>query len=772
MLSSSRKNAKKLVLKAKKLPYARFSGYPIKTKAVRKKSTATKKENRMQHIMSAIFSLACGFVFGYTSFPFSVYPVGTAFIIASGKYTFFSYIGASLAAIFCPSEAAAIFAINSLAFFSRGFMTSYNFDDSIPSKIAVSTLLSVVCSAIFVLSGSFSGYYLSKALCFLISVPSITFAFLSVTKFGKNPTINGSFCAACFVVVFVLSQVPSQKFFPSVFLSSFIILFSALGGGAVYGLLLGLVCGIACTGQSLSASIALPMGIAGFFAGICGKQKKAGALMCFSFVFVLVFLYTHSIYDPLSVALSAVSGAILFLPASDFLPKLFVNEKTVIFGGGEKTSKKYEKISHALSKVSDIVYNVSDKLKYPSEHEIRESIRHVTSAFCSDCAMCERCYSRKLYEKENVEDIVCLRLSSGGLDKKDLPEKYADSCIRLSEMVDKLNDSYARLVNDRFRDNKTEILASEYSSMARLIKYTSQKEKADNAKDELLEERARKALAAIGVRFSSVQAYGTRIKTVDVLGVKIDKFPCSSIELADYMSEKCGYLFSEPEYIGCGEKMIMRMKRRRKIKLEYARSACAKGGNSVNGDSVNFFESDEHYFYALISDGMGSGRSAALTSRLTSIFLEKLLTTGTHKNVTLELLNNLLLSKNDESFATVDLLEVDLLTGDALFIKAGAAPAYIVRASKLYKIASYTPPAGIIRSFNAESTKFTLEKGDSVLMLSDGIVQSSDDAPWLCEMLSFDNTDDPARLSEKILSKARKINLREDDMTCVAVTVV
>ena len=82
------------------------------------------------------------------------------------------------------------------------------------------------------------------------------------------------------------------------------------------------------------------------------------------------------------------------------------------------------------------------------------------------------------------------------------------------------------------------------------------------------------------------------------------------------------------------------------------------------------------------------------------------------------------------------------------------------------------PPAGIIRSFNAENTRFTLEKGDTVMMLSDGIVQSCDEVPWLCELLSADKGEDPARLAERVLNKARRINLREDDMTCVAVRVI
>jgi hypothetical protein len=57
-------------------------------------------------------------------------------------------------------------------------------------------------------------------------------------------------------------------------------------------------------------------------------------------------------------------------------------------------------------------------------------------------------------------------------------------------------------------------------------------------------------------------------------------------------------------------------------------------------------------------------------------------------------------------------------------------------------------------------------------MLSDGIVQSSDEVPWLCEMMSCGAEISPSELCEKILYKARKFNLRDDDMTCVAVKVV
>ncbi len=742
------------------------------SRADKARITREKKSTKTSALLSAVFHALCGFILGCARLPYGIYPCGTALIFSSGRNCFFSYFGASLACVTYPYGIAPAFAVNTIAFFARALFSSYDFNERPQRKLLLSSLLSVLCAFVTAAVGVFEKEYVLTALSYAVCLPAITYALCSVTSFPKSDgvTVNGSFCAVCFIAVFAVSYISFPLFSIAVFFSVLLTLFSALRGGSVHGLLVGLICGIACSGMTLSAVLALPLGIAGFTAGLCDRRKRRQAIFCFVSLFtILSFLFsTNDIRRCLS---GALAGSVVFIPISGALPKIFESSRP-LFSPIFKDDAKYEKLSHAFSSISDMVYNVSDKLKYPSEQEIREQVQKTFNSICGGCAMYESCYSRKLYESENVEDIICERLLSGGLKKSDLPEKYADSCIKLSEIVEKLNDSYTRLINDHFRDNKTEILASEYSSMARLIKYTSQKEKTDITPDPILEEKARCALATIGVRFSSVSAYGKRSKIIDVHGVIIDRFPCTSHELSKYLSEKCGYFFGEPEYIGHGDSMVMRIRRARKIKLEYARCACAKGGCGVNGDSVSFFESDEDYFYALISDGMGSGRSAALTSRLTSIFLEKLLTTGTHKNVTLEMLNNLLLSKNDESFATVDLLEIDLLSGDAAFIKAGAAPAYILRASKLYKIASFTPPAGIVRSFCAESTKFVLEKGDTVLMLSDGIVQSSDDAPWLCEMLSQDAGDDPSRLCDRILSKAKKINLREDDMTCAAVRVV
>lgn len=161
---------------------------------------------------------------------------------------------------------------------------------------------------------------------------------------------------------------------------------------------------------------------------------------------------------------------------------------------------------------------------------------------------------------------------------------------------------------------------------------------------------------------------------------------------------------------------------------------------------------------------MGSGREAAFTSRLASIFIEKLMHCATPKNVTLEMLNAFLMSKTDETFTTVDLLEIDLLTAQANFIKAGAAPSYILRGDRLHRIESRTPPAGILSRMCAEQTSFTLKEGDFVILLSDG-ADAGEEGEILASLLAGKAFDNAAGLCEYIFQSAKERGAGSDDLS-------
>jgi stage II sporulation protein E len=205
------------------------------------------------------------------------------------------------------------------------------------------------------------------------------------------------------------------------------------------------------------------------------------------------------------------------------------------------------------------------------------------------------------------------------------------------------------------------------------------------------------------------------------------------------------------------------------ITVEAARATSKKKTEEQNGDSTSVFENRENMFYALISDGMGSGEEAHMTSRITAVFLEKLLCAGNKKSTVLKMLNNFIRNKNLECFTTVDLLEIDTITSEASFVKSGAAASYIIRGGKLFKIASTSLPIGITREISSEEIRFELKGGDLIVMISDGVSQSFEDGAWLLSVLSDEiNADAPlADIARSLIEKAKTKNGRNDDMSVV-----
>ena len=93
------------------------------------------------------------------------------------------------------------------------------------------------------------------------------------------------------------------------------------------------------------------------------------------------------------------------------------------------------------------------------------------------------------------------------------------------------------------------------------------------------------------------------------------------------------------------------------------------------------------------------------------------------------------MGRGGECSATVDLCELDLISGTASFLKSGAAPTYIARGSTVYKIYSRTMPIGILKSADTRISKFDTQSGDIIVMMSDGCCPDSEDCAWLVEFL-------------------------------------
>ncbi|MEG1404954.1 MAG: SpoIIE family protein phosphatase, partial [Oscillospiraceae bacterium] len=194
----------------------------------------------------------------------------------------------------------------------------------------------------------------------------------------------------------------------------------------------------------------------------------------------------------------------------------------------------------------------------------------------------------------------------------------------------------------------------------------------------------------------------------------------------------------------------------------------------VSGDRGTYFKTDEGILCVILADGMGSGEDAAKESINAVRTLEAFLRAGVDPAVAMKLLNSVLLLKNGEEwgYSTIDLMCVDLFTGETCFYKYGAAPSFIKSGKTIRRVRCESLAAGICAGEGSapDIVRMRLKVGNVALIASDGVMVESNDA-WLRELLLKNDGQDTKLLAKEALRSAARLYGCEDDMTVLAIRV-
>jgi len=128
------------------------------------------------------------------------------------------------------------------------------------------------------------------------------------------------------------------------------------------------------------------------------------------------------------------------------------------------------------------------------------------------------------------------------------------------------------------------------------------------------------------------------------------------------------------------------------------------------------------WFYLLLCDGMGTGTAASAEAGAAIGILRTLLQSGIDPEDALCLLNGIYILRDDGGFATVDLLQTDLVTGEGRLYKWGGAPSYLKRKGEVEKIGTAAPPPGlgVGEDHHPEGARLSLSRGEMLVLVSDG----------------------------------------------------
>ena len=143
--------------------------------------------------------------------------------------------------------------------------------------------------------------------------------------------------------------------------------------------------------------------------------------------------------------------------------------------------------------------------------------------------------------------------------------------------------------------------------------------------------------------------------------------------------------------------------------------------DTVSGDRGATFRIGR-YFYLILCDGMGTGPGAAAEAGAAIGILRTLLQSGAEPAEAMEFLNGIYILREDGGFATVDLLQADLFSGEAALLKWGASPSYLKHRQTVEKLGTVSPPPGIGigDDYGPETLQLSLAKGELLVLTSDG----------------------------------------------------
>lgn len=209
------------------------------------------------------------------------------------------------------------------------------------------------------------------------------------------------------------------------------------------------------------------------------------------------------------------------------------------------------------------------------------------------------------------------------------------------------------------------------------------------------------------------------------------------------------------------------------LSLEIGAATRSRSGEEVAGDSYVSRALPGGRHVLALSDGMGSGVNALQESHAALSLLVESLRAGYTRAQALDVVNALMLMcTGREMYATMDLCVCDMHSGETAFEKLGACASYVVREGEVRAIGADTLPVGVLPDVESRSLRMTLQPGDVVVMLTDGVADAYPGGEealrgaiaklyWL----------HPQAVGEKLIAQAMGAGEAKDDMAVLCARV-
>ncbi len=710
------------------------------------------------------------------------YPLMYAYICASGRFSLGAFAGAFYGLYKTApsvSEYIAILAVLLIRFVGWRYLNSeYKagsiFTEAPLMRLSSCALLSMLRLAMRLPIGNFSNDVWQSMLLTLVSAPII--CALLLLYFSGEHGLKGfrrflyymSMTALFALTVYCAS---GHRYIggnigviTAIFLTLAVSRYGGLLAGGAMGALLGALTGLSNT---------IPLALIGVSSGIffsLGALSAAGISATVGIISAILLNGINAVtgFIPETVIAVAVSSPILkygFIPSDFPFPHGFRDK-------GQAEFEKFAAISYAkngseqLLKLSGAFSVLSESIPYKNKSTALQVADKIKDSFCESCPMSPICWendSKNAYS--SLTTLSRLYLSGEKNIRTQIPSWLSERCVRLKELCAETEHEALELRNI---PNTKYANCSDFLNISKILEDIAHNINEESQNDEELSRKILRACYSLGHRAQAVTVFGSSRKQVCLYGIDRIKNTQDAEKLRASVSEICGEAFGLP--IFAEAKAIFSPVA--KFYTESSHAEETKDGEPCSGDRTISFTTDDGCFYSVITDGMGSGHEASECSEYACSMLEKLLRCNIKKTVAVRILGELLQRHFKECFTTVDIMKLDLVSGQTDFFKSGAASSYVIRGGTVHCVSSKSMPIGINSDVFPEEAEFELRDGDTVVMMSDGVAPEPSDSVWLTRALSSGDLKSPAVLAKELLSGAIQKRGKTDDMTVSVIKIL
>lgn len=755
------------------------------------KSEAARRRTEKGALAADIGVFLLAFFFAGRHIAFGSYPLGAALVAALPTRVWIALIGAVLGSLTMGRVGIIHAAVSLLILFLRTIISSSAsrgeenlFSEPLIMRLSAATIGAFVGAGYEMLLSGFAfssvlfgvvGVGLTLGFTFIFSGLFLTDISASDFLFGERTLFlrkkerrnieliffQGSFAIICFLLSLSLKKYDYFGISGAYLFSVCLTLFISKRFGFVRGMAIGFISTLGISAL-YSPGFALMGAVSGFLFsyGIGYAFIGAGAILGGWAG------YVGGMNGLLSVMVEFLVGAALIYRALRRAPtekeesvcESLVKSAEEMVGASwlsrERSHKRLSALASSLLSAADRIGKLSSADTEADFEKYRE--------------ICEGVYLEENIPKnqENINKIATKLYKGQKISEADAEEyEISKSAI---ERILTLSAEYGRELYEKRRSGS---VREEYASISKMISEGLEAEREAEAVNLPLTEKAAEVFSGMGFPEGCIKVFGEEKIKVVAAGLDPDGSLITSSELKASLEEALGYRLSSYDYYRRGDMALFTAAAAPKFSVDYATFSKSARSGEPSGDSARFFGS-EGSFHSVISDGMGTGREARVSADFVSSYLSDMLSSEVSVLGAVSSLSHLLRAREGESSATLDLFSFNLLNGDAVFTKCGAAPSYVKRGSSIFRIRSESAPIGLMPTLDAEKIRVEVRSGDTVIMLSDGISASAADAAWLLSFLSKEDFSSAEDYARKILALAEKNSRSRDDMTVSVINII